>query len=203
MRLGPLCPSHLEPASQRVVSRVARCKGVLGRSQRTWKINILVWVPRHASLPQDGLVSSVVRRKTVCRTLPSSFLRFPKKAKGSPKRGVWPWLVTRTPKFPLCLRGGPISGKGALGPTYACSSPRVAGLAGVVPCLRGLSGLDVVQDWLSSLTSFLSGAEWSSVELRLWEKRKEPRAGSPFPERQRHFELLALPTSFSPAVRQP
>lgn len=133
LRLGLMRPSHLEPASQRVVSRIARCEGVLGRSQRTWKINTLVWVPCHAPLPQDRLVSSVVRRKTVCRTLPPSSLRFPKKAKWSPKRGVWLWLVTRTPKFSLCLRGDPLSGKEAQGSTSACSSPRVAGLAEVFP----------------------------------------------------------------------
>lgn len=43
------------------------------------------------------------------------------------------------------------------------------------------------------------------MELRLWEKRKQPRAGSPLLERQQLFELLALPhvllTCGSPALQ--
>ena len=69
----------------------------------------------------------------MCRTLPSSSLRFPKKAKGSPKRGVWPWLVTRTPKFPLCLRGGPLSGKGPRVPHLLAQFPESQALQGSSP----------------------------------------------------------------------
>lgn len=64
------------------------------------------------------------------------------------------------PQVPTSPERGPLSGKGAQSPMSARSSPRVSGLAAVFPCLRDLSGLDVVQDWPSSLTSF-QGRQWS------------------------------------------
>ena len=100
--------------------------------------------------------------------LPSSSLRLPKKAKWCPKRGVWLWLVNRTPQFPLRQRGGSHMAQGL---TSACSSPRVPGLAGPSPAWEVFLVLV-----LCKAGSFLPDQPpGRAVELRLWEKGKQPR----------------------------